>query len=312
MLVAAADHEVVRLDLLPAGARQLGLKPAWREVREVALVEEAGRGDVPTPGKQLGGQIEVRDIGGADDQRRARVPVCQVGQDGEQLSRASQTLDHLECCDGRKLAAGEDLLEALDEPSALAEIHECGGESLLGKIFQAVRFGADPEIVEADLRARCGDGAKAAPEVEEHSFVQSVSGEEPDNVVVHGPLSVAAFAELAHGPTGSRETVDCVRTIEKECHPLRAGNRRRQAALRPAFPEGLGSLTLRLTSVLAVPGEPVVEPTRAPVLLAEQQVRLRGVTLLLRRDEQPTRAVDTLVKDYPGRGPVGALVAGQP
>ena len=193
VLVASPDHEVVGLDLLPTGAGELLLEPAGCEVRKAVLVEEAGRGDVPTPGKQLGGHIEVRDIGDADDQRRARVPVRHVGQCGEQLSRVGQTLDQVECCDGRELAAGKDLLEALDERSGFAEIHECGGKSLPGDLFEAIRPGADSEVVQAELRARSGDCAKAAAEVEEHSLVQSVVGEKPDHVVVNGPLLVAAF-----------------------------------------------------------------------------------------------------------------------
>ena len=153
MLVAPVDYEVVRLDLLPAGAGELGLEPAGCEQGEVVLVEEAGRGHVPAPGEQLGGEVEVRDVGDADDQRRTRVPVGHVGQCGEELTRAGQSLDHPEGCDGREPATGEDLLEALGEPVALAEVHECRGEPLSSKILEATRLGVDPEVLEAELRA---------------------------------------------------------------------------------------------------------------------------------------------------------------
>jgi len=49
----------------------------------------------------------------------------------------------------------------------------------------------------------------------------------------------------------------------------------RQPALGITFPEGLGGLTLRLTAVLAVEGQPHLEVIRAAVLATEQKVRLR-------------------------------------
>ena len=81
VLVAVAGHQVVRLDLLPAGARQLVLERAGCEVRDLALVEESLRGDVPSARKQLRGQVEVRDVGDARDKRRTRVLPRHLAQD---------------------------------------------------------------------------------------------------------------------------------------------------------------------------------------------------------------------------------------